>query len=162
MKHPEIERKGRAISFNLIIDAPRNFTGNMRSDPNLLPKYFRTDSVWTKSFKGEIRPGGNIELVFEDKDGNEYTSRTNFIEVVPNERVKYEIESSLLPGKKILTTESMEDYLGRTKYVVTMIFERDEDLYKMMDIGWHLRWSEYMARFGKLVSETLREEEILE
>lgn len=160
LEKPEMTRKGKELNYELIIDAPRDFASKTKMDANLMPKYFKTDMLWMKSFSGKIEPGEEMRMVFEDRDGNEYTSRTKFTEITPNEMAKYELETGNMPGKKIMVKESFEDYKGKTKYTVRMTFEEEEDLYKLMDIGWHLAWTEYITRFGNLVSEMLKEEKV--
>lgn len=153
MKKPEMIRAGKELAYSLIIDAPKELVWNTRINPDLVPKYFMTDKIATKSYTSDFRVGGEAKLIMTDQKGKERTNDILYLEIKPNRRARYELLTDFLPGKKLMAEESVEDYMDGTMYKVKLDFEEAEDLYRMMDVGWHLLFREYIARFGALVEE---------
>ncbi len=160
MKKPEMTRSGKTLNYRMRIEAPVEAVYEARTNLSLVPKYFHTDRVKTKSIDGDFRKGGKIKLVMEDLEGNRIESDSKFLEIEPKKRVKYEIETTHMPGKKFWIEEWGDDEKNRTVYNVRVSFNQEEDLYRMMDIGWHLSWIEYISRFGRFVEDMQHGEKV--
>lgn len=155
MTKPEMHRSGKELTYSLEIEAPRNMVWQLRTDTKLMPKYYKTHNISAAKVNVDMKKGGKIELVLKDEDGTEHTSTGKFTEVKPNESSNYELETHVLPGKKFNVRENFEDLGQRTRYNMKITFDQEEDMYRMMDVGWHLLISEYMTTFGKIVDEVI-------
>ncbi len=160
MKKAMMTRKGKELSYNLVIDAPVDLVYEIRTDPRLVHRYFRTEDLKTKSFQSDLRIGGRLKLVLVDSRGKERVSEGMFLEVVPKSMVRYELETSAIPGKMLIVDEWLTDKGEKTDYNVRISFEEESDLYSAMDTGWHLSWVEYVTRFGRLVEAVHNEQKV--
>lgn len=151
-------RTDKSLCYSLTINAPRDFVWKIRTNPEYLPLYFKTEELSTKSFTGDIKEGGKAKLVLEDKDGNEHITLIRFLEIDPPQSFKEELESSLNPGNKYFVRESFTGFLNKTKYLVSLMFDENEDLYKLMEAGWHLSYQEIMSHFANLVEGMIEKE----
>lgn len=153
MTKPEMHRSGNTLTYSLEIDAPKDMVWQLRTDTKLMPKYYKTGKISAVKVSVDMREGGKIELVLKDDEGNEHTSVGKFMEIKPYESSNYELETHILPGKKFDVKEYFEEVGHKTRYNMKFTFDQEEDLYRMMDVGWHLMIAEYMTTFGKIVGE---------
>lgn len=158
---PLITRMVKSLCYSLTIDAPLDFVWDIRANPEYLPLYFRTETLTNKSFTGDIKVGGKAKLVLEDEDGNEHITFIRFVEINPYDSFKEELESSLNPGNKFLVREYFKGFSNRTKYQLSLMFNENEDLYKLMESGWHLAYQEIMFRFEDLMADMLKKRDSL-
>lgn len=154
-------RSENELRYSLIIDAPGDLVYEIRTNPRMIPRYLRTDDTKTKSFNADLKVGGNVKLIVEDYRGATYVSNGTFVEIVPRERVKYELQIPALYKRKILIEEWVEKISEtRTKYNVKIRCDCGESLDRVMMTGWDEAWIEYIDRFGKLVEAVHRERSV--
>ena len=116
-----------------------------------------TNKISTKVYVADFRVGGKAKLVMHDHNGKERTNEMVFREIKPNVRTRYDLKTDFLPGKTLAAEETFQDYMDMTMYKAKLSFPEQEDLCKMMEVGWHLLFREYVARFGAMVEEMKKE-----
>lgn len=156
-----MNRSDNELRYSLVIKAPRDLVYDIRTNPKMIPRYLRTDDTKTKSFDADVRVGGKLKLVVEDYRGATYVSSGTFVEVVPKERVRYELEIPVLYKRKIVIEEWTEKITeNKTRYNVKITCDCCQSLDKIMVTGWDEAWIEYIAQFGKLVEAVHRERSV--
>ena len=157
MAQSGMTRTDKSLCYSITINAPREYAWEIRINPEYLPLYFKTSELSMKSFTGDVKQEGKARLVLEDEDGNEHVTLIRYLEIDPPHTFKEEVESSLNPGNKYLVRESFTGFSDKTKYLVSLMFEDNEDLFKLMEMGWHLSFQEIMANFAALMEKMMKE-----
>ncbi len=154
-------RNGKELNYSLVIKAPRDLVYDVRANPKMIPRYLRTEDTKTKSFDAEVKVGGKVSLSVRDNRGATYRSTGTFIEVVPKERVKYELHIPVL-GEKRLMIEEWGDVVDKhtTKYNVRITCDCGESLDRIMATGWDEDWIQYINKFGKIVEAVYNERNV--
>ncbi len=154
----EMNRSENELRYSLVINAPMDLVYDIRSNPRMIPRYLRTKDTKTKSFNADVKVGGKLKLTVQDSRGATYVSNGTFVEVVPKERVKYELEIPVLYGRKISVEEWGEKISDtRTRYNVKISCDCNESLDRVMMTGWDEAWIEYINHFGKIVEAVHKE-----
>lgn len=146
-------RKEKDLNYKFVVDASKEFVWNARANPDLVPRYFRTDRILTKSYTADFREGGKSRAVIIDSEGEETIIEALFTEIKPYSRLKYEVKPYILLMDPYVVEESVEDHDGGTLYNVDFNFRKKEDLCSLIDFGWHIFFLESFARFRSLVND---------
>src|SRR3979409_2305310 len=84
------------LSFERIIDVPRELVWRGGTKPEHLKKWF-TPAPWTTvDCEIDLRPGGIFRTVMRSPEGQEFPNIGCYLEIVPCERLVW--TDSLLPG----------------------------------------------------------------
>jgi uncharacterized protein YndB with AHSA1/START domain len=141
----------REIVITRIFDAQRNLVFKVVTDPNLIPQWWGPKRFTTTVDKMDVRPGGVWRFVQRDTDGKEYAFNGVYREIAPPERLVYTFEFEGMPGHVILETVTFEEQNGKTKQVVTDLFQTIEDRDGMYKSGMEEGAVETMGRFEELL-----------
>lgn len=153
----QLTRKGREITYTRIINAPRNIAWKVLTSPRFVPQHYGTNSITVVVDAWEFKEGGSGRLVRRDERGKEFVYEGKISQIIPNERVKYDLELDSKPRHRMIETETLEDYEGKTKYTVHVLVDSPEGLEDLMKSGWYEVLSESIDRFVRLVDSVKME-----
>jgi uncharacterized protein YndB with AHSA1/START domain len=143
----------REIVITRIFDAPRELVFKAVTDPNLIPQWWGPRRFETTVSKMDVRQGGVWRFVQRDPEGNEYAFNGVYREIAPPERLVYTFEFEGMPSHVILETVTFEEQDGKTKQVVTDLFQTIEDRDGMYKSGMEEGAAETMERFEELLEK---------
>lgn len=152
MEVATLTKKGKELTFSRIIDAPRDVTWKVLTDPRYIAQHFGTNSVTMLVESWEFKEGSTGRLIRIDEDGNKYVLEGKIRRIVPGERISYELELDSLPRHKMIQIETIEDYGGKTKYEITVQFDSEHYADQMLRSGWGNIVAESVNRFVRLVN----------
>lgn len=155
----EMTIEGNKATFEMIIDAQRDFVWDKRFGPDYALKPFRP-GYRVKSYSVEFREGGTISTVMGDEKGNEYVEKGRFIKILPGKKLIWELTSGSIPDFRIKLEETFDEYWDMTKYSVAVIFDKKEHLSKIIELGWDKKFSTHLELFGDLVCRMSKFERI--
>jgi uncharacterized protein YndB with AHSA1/START domain len=143
----------REIVITRIFDAPRDLVFKVVTDPNLIPQWWGPKRLTTTVDKMDVRPGGVWRFVQRDPDGNEFAFNGVYREIVPPKRDVHTFEFEGMPGHVILETSALEEHNGKTKLMVTDLFQTVEDRDGMFKSGMKEGATETMDRLEELLKK---------
>ena len=148
---------GRDLILTAVIDAPAAKIFEAWTDPKKLAQWFAPRPLTLPKCEIDARPGGSLNGLMRDPDGNEYPIHGVFLEVVPNEKlVSTDAYTSAweLSDKPFMTSiVSLEDLGGgQTRYTATARHWNMEDLKTHEEMGFHEGWKQCLQQLIELVS----------
>ncbi len=152
MEVTTLTRNGKELTYSRVIDAPRDLAWKVMTDPRFLAQHFGTNSVTVLVDRWEFREGGTGRMIRIDEDGQQYVLEGKIKRIIPNQRIKYDIELDSEPRHKLIQLETLEDFEGKTKYEVCVQFESEEEKDRMLRSGWGEVIAESINRFARLVN----------
>ena len=118
----------REIVSTRVFDAARERVFRAFSDPEVLARWWGPNGFTNTFHEFDLRPGGAWRFVMHGPDGIDYQSATDFVEVVPPERIVFQ---HLEPMHRFQMTMTFVAELGGTRLTWRMLFESTEDLDKV-------------------------------
>ncbi len=152
MEATTLTRRGKEVTFSTVINAPREMTWKVMTDPKFLSQHFGTNSVTVLVDKWEFKEGSTGRMIRVDEDGQQYVLEGTIRKILPNRQIRYLLELDSKPRHKLIQTETLEDYEGKTKYEIHICFDTEEDREEMLRSGWADVMAESMNRFARLVN----------
>ena len=143
----------REIVMTRIFDAPRELVFKAYTDPNLIPQWWGPRNLTTTVDKMDVRPGGAWRFVQRGPDDSEYAFSGVYREIVPPERLVDTFEFEGMPGHVLLETVTFEEQDGKTKLVVTSLFQTVEDRDGMLKSGMEEGAAETMDRLEEYMEK---------
>ena len=143
----------REIVMTRIFDVPRELVFKAYTDPNLIPQWWGPRNLTTTVDKMDVRPGGAWRFVQRGPDASEYAFSGMYREIVPPERLVDTFEFEGMPGHVMLETVTFEEQDGKTKLVVTSLFQTVEDREGMLKSGMEEGAAETMDRLEEYMEK---------
>ena len=104
----------------------------------------------------DVRPGGGNLIVMRDTEGNEFSNRGVYLEVVPNERLVFTDaytqawQPSAKPFMTVILT--FEEEGGSTRYTARVRHWSVEDRETHEKMGFHQGWGQCADQLAALVA----------
>jgi uncharacterized protein YndB with AHSA1/START domain len=143
----------REIVMTHIFDAPREVVFKVVTDPKLIPQWWGPKDFTTTVDKMEVRPGGIWRFEQLGPDGNIYAFNGAYREVILPKRVVDTFEFEGMPGHILVETVTFEEHDGKTKMIVTSLFQTVEDRDGMLKSGMEKGATESMERLENLLEK---------
>ncbi|MGC2048611.1 MAG: SRPBCC family protein [Gallionella sp.] len=145
--NPELD-----LSFERIVDVPRELVWKAWTQPEHLKHWFTPVPWKTIDCEIDLRPGGMFRTVMLSPEGKEYPNLGCYLEVIENKILTW--TNALTPGFRpspSATHEGSVDFFftasiqlathaGGTKYTATVIHANAADCKKHADMGFHEGW----------------------
>jgi uncharacterized protein YndB with AHSA1/START domain len=146
----------RELIFSRLIDAPREKLYRAWTEPTLLRQWFAPQPWTTPIAELDVRSGGSSLVVMRGPDGEEYSNRGVYLEVVPNERLVLTdayVAAWEPAGKPFMTgVITFEDAgANRTRYTARVLHWTAADREKHEQMGFHEGWSKCADQLAALV-----------
>jgi uncharacterized protein YndB with AHSA1/START domain len=109
---------------------PRHDVFAAFSDPAKLVKWWGPEGFTNTIGKFDLRPGGRWEIIMHAPDGTDYANVSEFIEVIPDERIVYD---HLDPVHRFTMTMVFTDIDHGCRLCWTMNFQNPEEAEKLGD-----------------------------
>jgi len=108
-----------------VFDYPCEVVFRAVTDPNVLARWWGP-AGFTNVFEiCEPRPGGAWRFVMQGPDGTRYPNESEFVEVVPTERI---VLVHLRPMHRFELTMTFADEAGQTRLTWRMLFDSAEEV----------------------------------
>jgi uncharacterized protein YndB with AHSA1/START domain len=141
----------QSITFTREIDAPRDVVFATMMDADAIPLWWGPSYLTTTVVAHEPRVGGTWQYDQTDPEGNTYSFRGVFHDVVPGERAVQTFEFAGMPGRVSLDTMTLEDVDGRTLIRGGTVFQSVEDRDGMVASGMEEGMAEGYDRLEALI-----------
>jgi uncharacterized protein YndB with AHSA1/START domain len=151
----ETSTNGRDLSLTRIINASPNLVYRAWTEPQLLQQWFAPRPWTTSRVENDLRVGGSSVLVMRSPDGQEFSNRGLYLEIVPNQRIVFTdaytsawelSENPFMTG--ILTFEDVAEgtrYTALVRHWTTAAREAHEKM------GFHQGWPICTEQLAALV-----------
>jgi uncharacterized protein YndB with AHSA1/START domain len=133
-------------------NAPRELVYRTFTDPVLVPRWWGPSELVTVVDKMDVRMGGLWRYIQHDADGNEYTFRGVYHEILSPERLVFTFEWEGLPGHVMLESVSFAERDGRTLLTDVTICQTVEDRDRLLQEGMEIGTTESWDRFEVLLT----------
>ncbi|MDD9270797.1 SRPBCC family protein [Paenibacillus sp. GCM10023248] len=100
-------------------DFPREQVFQAWVNPEQLVQWWGPQGFTNTFHECDMRPGGTWRFVMHGPDGKDYPNHSEFVEIVPNERIVIQHMSA----PEFQVTATFEDVDGRTKVVFRQLFK---------------------------------------
>jgi uncharacterized protein YndB with AHSA1/START domain len=140
--------------FDCVIDAPRELVYRVYVDKEMIPRWWGPRIYSTEVDAYEFRHGGKWRFIQTDSDGQKYSFRGVYHEIIPLERITSTFEYEQEPGHITLETVIFEDLGEKTRLINQSVFQSVEDRDQMIAEDMESGMIESMNRIEEiLVSE---------
>lgn len=146
----DMETLGRSTSFEMLIDAPRDFVWNMRFGEDFAIKPLR-QGYRIMNYSVDYKEGGVIKAIVGNDEGDIYHNEGKFNRIIPGAKLEWELATDCIPGMRIRFEEDFEDIGDKTKYTAHLSFENIELLPNIAELGCERKFREYLQYFGNLM-----------
>jgi uncharacterized protein YndB with AHSA1/START domain len=118
----------RELIVSRLFDAPRELVWQAWADPEQKAQWWGPLGFTTTTLRYELRVGGVWQQVMRGPDGTEYPNRSVFTEVVPMERVAYNLTGGRKGSPEIShhSTWTFETEGDQTRLTIHMVFPTAE------------------------------------
>jgi uncharacterized protein YndB with AHSA1/START domain len=141
------------------ITVTRNFSFPRRKlfstymDRKSIPKWWGPKDFKTMVKKMDPRPGGIWRFIQRGPDGKEYAFTGVYHEIKPPKKIVMTFEFEGFRGHKVHETVTFFENKGRTRMVVTDLFDDLKDLNGMLESGMEEGINESFDRLEEVVKE---------
>ena len=150
-----IEPGRQDIVITRVFDAPRDVVFQAITDPTLIPNWWGPRRYETIVDRMEVRPGGLWRFLNRDAEGNEYSFKGVYHDIVAPERVVQTFEFEGVPGHVSLDTATLEEIDGKTKFIAVSVFQSIEDRDGMVQSGMEGGARETYERLAEVIEGLL-------
>ncbi|MEQ1813362.1 MAG: SRPBCC family protein [Candidatus Nitrotoga sp.] len=150
------------LSFERIVDVPKELVWRAWTEPKHLMPWFCPLPWKTIDCEIDLRPGGIFRTVMQSPEGKLFPGTGCYLEVVKNERLVW--TNALLPGFRpvansaIGTTDfqftAMIELTAQgsgTKYTATVIHADEKGRKKHADMGFHEGWGKALDQLVAMI-----------
>ncbi len=126
------------------------------TDPETYPKWFCPKPWYVSDVKMDLRPGGVGEKTFNGPDGEIFTNKGVYLEIIPNEKLVF---TDVFTGDwqpnpdfmfvTIITLEPLPE--GGTRYTARVRHWTQEAMDKHAAMGFHEGWNKAFDQLVELV-----------
>jgi uncharacterized protein YndB with AHSA1/START domain len=115
----------RELVLTRLINAPREKIFRAWTEPERIKQWFTPAPYTTPHAETDVRPGGASLIVMRAPDGNEFSNRGVYLDVVKNERLVFTdaYTSAWVPSEKpfMTVTITLEEENGQTRYTARVV-----------------------------------------
>jgi uncharacterized protein YndB with AHSA1/START domain len=142
------------LSFERVVDAPRELIWRAWTEPQLITQWFTPVPWQTVACEIDLRPGGLFSTLMRSPEGQDFPNIGCYLEVIKNEKLVW--TNALLPGFRpvVAVKDAMESSVdfaftamiqlqaqgSGTKYTATVIHADEATRQKHADLGFHEGW----------------------
>ena len=153
------------LSFERIIDVPKELVWRAWTEPALLKQWFCPLPWKTIEAEVDLRPGGAFHTTMQSPEGERFPSVGCYLEVIPNAKLVW--TNGLLPGYRPLKPKApaaegsvdfaftgiitMVDHNGGTKYRATVIHSNEADCLQHAAMGFESGWGAALDQLVAMV-----------
>ena len=105
------------------------------TEPTLMEQWFYPGEGWTADSTNELKRGGTYQHMMRDSEGKEYAHRGEYKELVPNKRIVFTWNSSVV--EDTLVSIELKTIGDKTELTLTHEFFPDEEAVHCHTEGWH-------------------------
>ena len=77
------------ISFELILDAPKEKLYRGWTEPELMKKWFAPKPWTTPKVEVDVRPGGRSSITMRSPEGQDFPNPGQWLEIIPNRKIVF-------------------------------------------------------------------------
>lgn len=115
---------GREFINTRLLNAPREQVYKAFSDPTILARWWGPQGFTNTIQQFDLRVGGSWIVVMHGPNGTDYPNESEFVEVVPQERI---VVHHLRPMHSFLLTMTFAEEAGQTRVAWHMQFDSREE-----------------------------------
>lgn len=118
----------REIVISRIFNAPRELTFEAWSLPEHLDRWMGPRGFVTRTTSMDFRVGGEWRYTMTHAEYGHYLNRTRYLEIVPSERLVYDLDSGVDDGSEVYrVTVTFADLGGRTEVTMRTVCRTVEE-----------------------------------
>jgi uncharacterized protein YndB with AHSA1/START domain len=146
----------RELVLTRLIDAPREKLYRAWTEPALIKQWFAPTPWTTPVAELDMRPGGASLIVMRSPDGQEFSNRGVYLEVVENERIVFTdaYSEAWAPAQKpfmtVIVTFALEG--GKTRYTARVRHWTVADRQTHEKMGFHQGWGQCADQLAALAA----------
>lgn len=131
----------RTITVSRTYDAPRERVFRAYTEPEHLARWWGPEGWQIETIAHELAPGGVWQYVLRGPEGMESWVKATYREVTPPTQVVYSDAFTDAAGNTVeglpttLITIEFAEHDGRTTVTSTSLFDSEEDLRKVVEMG---------------------------
>jgi uncharacterized protein YndB with AHSA1/START domain len=140
-----------------VFDAPRALVWQAWTDPKMLAQWFGPRGFTSRVPELDVRVGGNLRIVMQGPDGNDYPMKGTFREVIEPERLVFTNIAIDNDGKHLLeglTTVTFAEHDGKTTMKLHTYAAGRVPIAKQMLAGMEAGWTQSIDKLEELVDAT--------
>lgn len=81
--------KQTSVELTRILETPRERVFSLWTDPEELKKWFAPGEMTVPLAEVDLRPGGQYQIVMQNREGDIYSPSGTYEEIVPNEKLVF-------------------------------------------------------------------------
>lgn len=155
------------LTFERIVDVPKEFIWRAWTRPEHLKPWFCPLPWTTTDCEIDLRPGGIFRTVMRSPEGQEFPNSGCYLEVVENEKLVW--TNALLPGFRPAPTSATKGeepvdfkftamitlaaHPGGTRYTATVIHADEAGCKKHAAMGFHDGWGKALDQLVALAKK---------
>jgi len=147
---------GNTVKLHRVFTAPAERIYKAFIDPDAMAKWLPPNGFTGKVHSMDAKVGGSYKMSFTNfSTGNSHSFGGDFVELVPNERVKYsdKFDDPNLPGEMMTTIDLKTVSVGTEVHIV------QEGIPEMIPVeACYLGWQESLALLKMLVEAEIPDE----
>ena len=123
----------KEMIFSRLIDAPRELVYEVWTKPEHIGVWFGPEGFTTTTKHMDVRPGGEWDFIMHGPDGRDYPNRIIYTEIIKPEKLVYK-QSGDGDSINFHVEITFEDENGKTWITMRSVFEKEEDLKKVVEV----------------------------
>ena len=140
-----------------VFDAPRALVWRAWTDPKMLAQWFGPRGFSSRVPELDVRVGGNLRIVMQGPDGNDYPMKGTFREVIEPERLVFSNIAIDNEGKHLLeglTTVTFAEHDGKTTMTLHTYAAGRVPIAKQMLAGMQAGWTQSIDKLEERLDAT--------
>lgn len=121
--HTTSDTKDRELSFERVLDAPRELVFQAFTRPEHVAQWWGPNGFTTTTHEMDVRPGGVWRMVMHGPDGTDYDNLITYLEVVEPERLVYDHGDQGDPQQFHVSVTFEELAGGKTRLTMRSLFQ---------------------------------------
>lgn len=139
----------RTMTLERVVKAPPARVWAAWSDPEVLPLWWGPDGFTCRTYRIDLRKGGEWVFDMIGPDGTVYPNRHHYTRYDPKARIDYALYNSETGHKHADVTVTFEETDGGTRVTLSMLFSSVEEHRNAADFG---AYEAGMETLGKLAA----------
>lgn len=147
-----VEPDKQDIVITRVFDAPRDVVFAAITDPRLVPYWWGPRKYETIVDHADVKPGGSWRFLNRGAEGEEYSFKGVYHDIVAPERIVQTFEFEGAPGHVQLETATFDEIDGKTRYVAVSVFQSVADRDAMVKAGMQDGLRESLERLTEVIA----------
>ncbi|MHB1249647.1 MAG: SRPBCC family protein [Polaromonas sp.] len=155
------------LTFERVVDVPKELVWRAWTEPALLKQWFCPLPWKTVDAEIDLRPGGIFRTTMRSPEGQAFPNLGCYLEVIPNEKLVW--TNALLPGFRpammnapcgddtaefmFTATIALADHAGGTRYTATVIHADEAGCRKHAAMGFEAGWGTALDQLVAMVKK---------